>query len=217
MEEGSGAFEGAVVLAEVDAVGIEFGGEGWKIVEDEGNARGAAEREDAAGDGGDEVQRLALGAELEEIGSTGEEGGGDGFRVLGAGVAEIEEAVEAGRKVQGQKSSEVNNEQEAPETDWSGTVQPLLEGLGDLHHRLHACGGKDGAGVAMILFPFVYDFLEQAGNLDWVIAVDAAKEQIRATTDVNLIFLRPCDPAMILVGFLFHPFVSSMALATSFS
>lgn len=99
--DGAGGRKWAVVLTDVDAIGIEFGGEGGEIVQDEGHACGPTERNDAAGDGGDEIQRLALGTELEKIGSSGKEGGGDGFRVLGSGVTEIEEAVEAGRIVQG--------------------------------------------------------------------------------------------------------------------
>lgn len=58
----------------------------------------------------------------------------------------------------------------------------------------------------MILFPFVDHGLQQASDLDRVIAMNATEEQIRATPDVNLIFLRPSDPAMILVGFFFSSF-----------
>lgn len=87
------AVQGAVVLADVDAVGAELYGEGGVVVEDEGDAGGAAE--------GDELFRNALDGgevvtfcpELEEICPAGEEGGGDGFCVFLRGVAEVENAV----------------------------------------------------------------------------------------------------------------------------
>ncbi len=43
--------------------------------------------------------------------------------------------------------------------------------------------------------------------------MNATEEQIPAATDVNLVFLRPCDPAMVDVGFLFHPLDCSMVPA----
>ncbi len=67
----AGGCERAVVLAEVDAVGIEGGGEGGEIIEDEGNSGGAAKRQQAAGDTLDGGEVFAFGAELEEVGATG--------------------------------------------------------------------------------------------------------------------------------------------------
>ena len=89
-----GFSQGAVVLADVDAVGTDLGGEGGVVVEDEGNSGGAAEREEFFGDAADGGEVMAFGAELEEVGTAGEEGGGDGFGVLLGDVAEVEDAVE---------------------------------------------------------------------------------------------------------------------------
>jgi hypothetical protein len=89
-------WERAVVLAEVDAVGTEFEGEGGVVVEDEGDSGGAADGEEFFGDAADGGEVVALGAELEEMGSAGEERAGDGFGVFLGDVAEVEDAVEAG-------------------------------------------------------------------------------------------------------------------------
>jgi hypothetical protein len=62
-------WERAVVLAEVDAVGAEFQGECEVVVEDEGDSGGAAEGEEFFGDAADGGKVVALGAELEEVGT----------------------------------------------------------------------------------------------------------------------------------------------------
>jgi hypothetical protein len=67
----AGGGERAVILAEVDAVGIKGGSEGGEIVENEGNPGGSAEREQAAGDALDGGEVFAFGAELEEVGAAG--------------------------------------------------------------------------------------------------------------------------------------------------
>jgi hypothetical protein len=63
--------ERAVVLAEVDAVGAEFEGEGEVVVEDERDSGGAAEWEEFFRDAADGGEVTALGAELEEVGTAG--------------------------------------------------------------------------------------------------------------------------------------------------
>ena len=80
----------------MDAVGTDVGGEGGVIVEDEGDSGGAAEREEFFGDALDGGEVVAFCAELEEVGSAGEEGGGDVLGVFLGDVAEVEDAVEAG-------------------------------------------------------------------------------------------------------------------------
>ena len=61
--------ERAVVLADVNAVGTDFCGEGGEIVENERDAGGAAERDEFFSDAADGGEVLAFGAELEEVGS----------------------------------------------------------------------------------------------------------------------------------------------------
>ena len=56
----AGRGERAVVLADVDAVGAEFRGEGGVIVEDERHAGGAAEREQFFRDAPDGGEVVAL-------------------------------------------------------------------------------------------------------------------------------------------------------------
>ena len=84
--------------AAVDSGGgqSDAGGEGGVVVEDEGNVGSATKREETAGDPLNGGEVVALCAELDEIGTAGQEGGGDGFCVFLRNVAEVEDAVEAG-------------------------------------------------------------------------------------------------------------------------
>ena len=54
-------WEGAVVLAEVDAVGADFQGERGVVVENEGDSGGAAEGEEFLGDAADGVEVVQIG------------------------------------------------------------------------------------------------------------------------------------------------------------
>lgn len=92
----AGVGEGAVILADVDAVRADFRGEGRMVVEDEGDAGGTAKRDELAGDALDGGEIVAFGAELEEVGTAGEERGGGAFGLFLGGVAEVEDGVEAG-------------------------------------------------------------------------------------------------------------------------
>jgi hypothetical protein len=91
-----GRFEGAVVLADVDAVGPEFASEGGVVVEDEGDAGFTAQRDQGFRDTPDGGEVVVLGAELEEVSAAGQQGGGGGDGVFLRGVAEVEDGVEAG-------------------------------------------------------------------------------------------------------------------------
>ena len=86
--------EGAVVLADVDAVGIDFCGEGRVVVEDEGDPSGAAKGEDFFRDAADGGEVVPLGAELEKVRTASEKGLGNGLGEGLGDVAEIEDAVE---------------------------------------------------------------------------------------------------------------------------
>ena len=73
VEEGGAGFgEGAVVLADVDAVGTDFSGEGGEIIEDEGDSGGTAKWEDFLGDAADGGEVVVFRAELENIRAAGE-------------------------------------------------------------------------------------------------------------------------------------------------
>ena len=92
----AGVGEGAVVLADVDAVRADFRSEGRVVVEDEGHAGGAAKRDERAGDPLDGGEVVVFCTKLEEIGTASEEGGGDVFGIFLGDVAEVEDAVEVG-------------------------------------------------------------------------------------------------------------------------
>ena len=87
--------EGAVVLAEVDAVGTDAGGECGVVVEDEWNSGGSAKRDEPTSDALDGGEIVVFRAELKEIGTTGEKGGGDSLGTLLGDVAEVEDGVKA--------------------------------------------------------------------------------------------------------------------------
>ena len=91
----AGFFQAAIVLADVDAVGSEFAGEGGVVVEDEGDACGAAERDEEFRDAADGGEVVILGAELEDVRAAGQQRGGDGGGVFRGHVAEVEDGVEA--------------------------------------------------------------------------------------------------------------------------
>ena len=58
-------------MADVDAVGTDFQGEGGEVIENERHSGGAAEREEFFRDAADGGEVVAFGAELEETGSAG--------------------------------------------------------------------------------------------------------------------------------------------------
>jgi hypothetical protein len=89
-----GVGEWAIVLADVDAVGINGGGEFGEIVENEGDFRFAAKWEKATGDTLDGGEIVIFGAKLENVCTALNEGAGDRFRVFLGDIAEVEDAVE---------------------------------------------------------------------------------------------------------------------------
>ena len=93
-ERGFGGLQGAVVLADVDAIRTEFTGELRVVVEDERNPGSAAERDEFLGDTTDGGEIVAFGAELENIRTTRKQAGGHLFGSGFGGVAEVEDAVE---------------------------------------------------------------------------------------------------------------------------
>ena len=65
--------EGAVVLADVNTVGVDGGGEFGEIVEDKWDARRAAKGDELAGDALEGGEVVIFCAELEDVGATSEE------------------------------------------------------------------------------------------------------------------------------------------------
>jgi hypothetical protein len=68
-----GLGEAAVVLADMDAIGADGGGEFREVVEDEWDARSSAEREELAGNALDGGEIVVFCTELENIRTAGEE------------------------------------------------------------------------------------------------------------------------------------------------
>ena len=96
LQEAAGCGERAIVLAQVDAICSEGGGESGKIVENEGNSGGAAKGEEAAGNAFDGGEVVVFRTKLEDVGSPGQEQGGDFHGTFFGRVAEVQDAVKAG-------------------------------------------------------------------------------------------------------------------------
>ena len=92
----AGVGEGAVILADVDAVRIHGSGKGRVIVQDKRYASSPAKRDQPAGDALDGGEVVVFRPKLEEVDTAGKEGGGGVFGIFLGHVAEIKDAVKAG-------------------------------------------------------------------------------------------------------------------------
>jgi hypothetical protein len=86
--------ERAVVLADVNAIRIDFRSEGGMIVKNERNSGGAAERKKLLPDTPNGGEIVTFRSKLEEISTASQERSGDFFRARLRDVAEVEDAVE---------------------------------------------------------------------------------------------------------------------------
>jgi hypothetical protein len=67
LDGAAGVGEGTVVLTDVDAIGIQGGGEAGVVVEYKWHTRGAADRKEASGDALDRRQVVVFRTELEAV------------------------------------------------------------------------------------------------------------------------------------------------------
>lgn len=84
-----------VILADMESIGAGFDHDFRVIVDDEGNSKTPAERNEWQGDFGDFGDREVFGAELHDFHPALEHLGGDRNCVLGGDISEVKDAVES--------------------------------------------------------------------------------------------------------------------------